>query len=220
MSAPLQLISSLLKASGGGGGGGGSITFIGTPTTSGNAVFISLPTGSASGDRVYINAFGGGTPVSISGMTLITSGIDATSVKFAVFARTINAGDVSNGYLTIPAGSVAWICWSERGSTSQTEESIGTKNNYTNNTTTSAPGSSTSTVDLSAHIVVFNDDQHANTVATPPAGYTLLASFGTGSTVEVIYYKIITPAGTTGSPVVVWNTSGAYGCAYGFISKA
>lgn len=201
---------------------GGTIAQRGAATTQGNNTFINLPTGSVVGDRVHLAACGGGVPATVSGMVSVLNGVDSLSVPYRVFAKTLVSGDITAGTLTIPTGSVSWILWGEYGGSASEESPQGA--NYSNTATTAAVPASTSTVNNSWHIALYGDDQNgSNTVATAPAGYTLIALFANGSgatNTTAVYRKTITSAGTTGTPQLVWGTAGAYGYAAGFISKA
>lgn len=196
----------------------------GAATTASNGGSIALPTGSNVGDRFHLAAYGSQPATSLlTGFVSVLNGTDALAAAYRVMAKTLTSGDIASGTIGIPTGA-SWLGWGEFGSLSNSEESASVGSNYSNSATTAAVPASTSTINNSWHVVVFGDDQiGTNTVATAPAGYTLIGTFANpaGATNTLAAYrKTITPAGATGTPQLVWGTAGAYGFATGFISKA
>lgn len=173
---------------------------------SGTAVSVSAPTGTATGDVVIciVCCNGVTTIVDNNGSTSFTEDLNDESeatagITLSIFSRRIVGGDPSTYNFTIGA-SGRWTCvaiafQNPDGSTIyDVTPAVGDKTAAV--AFGVAPTITTST-DNSLHVCLVGVDGDTNVVTGTPAGYTVEQNGG-NETIAVAY-KVITPAGATGT---------------------
>lgn len=133
----------------------------------------------------------------------------------SVFSRVIEAGDPTTYNFTLGAsGRWAAVAICATDSSTPTDDVAPSTTNAGNrdsagdgNATTA---SITTGVDNAAHIIVAGWDTGAIGTITTPSGYTLLANANGGGQPTHVAYKVITPAGATGTTTPTNTEFAAY----------
>lgn len=133
----------------------------------------------------------------------------------SIFSRVIQAGDPTTYNFTLGA-SGRWaavaICATD---TSTPQDDVAPSTTNAGNRDSAGDGNATTAsittgVDNAAHIVVAGWDTSAIGTITTPAGYTLLANANGGGNPIHTSYKVITPAGATGTTTPTNTEFAAY----------
>lgn len=133
----------------------------------------------------------------------------------SVFSRVIEAGDPSTYNFTLGA-SGRWaavaICATD---TSTPTDDVAPSTTNAGNRDSAGDGNATTAsittgVNNAAHIIVAGWDTSAIGTITTPSGYTLLANANGGGQPTHVAYKVITPAGATGTTTPTNTEFGAY----------
>ncbi|SRR6266404_2992182 len=191
----------------------------GASAGSGN-VTLNAPAGLASNDEFSLTCMAATSITSDAQLTDFQAPwADGTGIKHAAARRLCNGSETSF-VETCVGGSLA-IGFAVSGVNTSTPTEQFTKNDP-NGTTTFTTTASTPTDDNSWHVVGYHDGNNTNTVATPPAGYTILgARQDNGAVGTGVMYRKDLGAGSAGTPVtatLVW-TSNAWGTAISYIIR-
>lgn len=192
----------------------------------GTAPTVAVPTGTATGDLmiVYVHTNGTGTVTDNNGGNAFTKDYEKTDATngsgLTIFSRIIGS-DTSGSYaFTVSATSSRTTVWALAFSDPNSSNiyDIAPSDTYmTSVTNTASPGdvdgtSITTGFDKSIAIICAGQDVGASAGAfdTTPTGYTALTQPTVATAqLSVAAYKIITPAGSTGTPDLSTNTWGA-----------
>lgn len=189
-----------------------------TSWSGGRVATATLPTGTVAGDYVefWINCNDASGTLTLSDanpLTPTTAALEAgplrnptTGHTLFLYARHIAAGDPT---------TFTWDLSHDNRGTAQAHR---WRNPHTESVYAVAPGSAGTTVvqgttgnltvpsittptDKAIHVSVLGTDQISNTTASTPAGYTVPANGNGGQKLLAVAYKVITPAGATGTTV-------------------
>jgi hypothetical protein len=197
--------------------------------TTGTAVSVTAPAGTATGDLVVCVVHGNGqiTIADNNGSTAFTkaaiSGDDGSGnykpnttggQTLAVFTRRILGGDPSTYNFTLSAtgrwGVVAITWQNPHASTIFDVTPTGGNSSDATNNNTGTAASITTTTDNAIHCVAMCPDGGSAQTFTEPSGYASQAT--TPGTAQPIDFstKVITPAGATGVQTWSWTTDNSY----------
>ncbi len=203
--------------------GGSFPTIVGTPVSVAGPAGFTYPAGIAVGDRIYIlqvDGSAGGT--FSSAYSTYQSGNGNLGTGYTLFYRV---ADGSEGASTTTSGngSCQYICWVVRGWDTGTPEEgwsgLSAYNNVSNPSTITIPSSTSTKANCLEFMIVWDNQNNADTVTTAPSGATLIKT-QTGAADSIsVWYKQQAAAGASGTNTFGWSVAGAWGDAVSFMVR-